>query len=197
MKDFFFFSTPVLAILLVGCDGSSDPGSLPPATSGVVGGANLEYVGGFAGPYLPADGTCEVPAIALEGFVPSSGMGGFTPPKVLKYAVATSNVLLCGTEFPDGSFSNIDFSQLPFRGLTCQELAADIPAAVSALSSVEDRSGFSLGPCCESVVPVANSGGYVQTTGLICGGFAVRSEVVATLKVLCSISGVFMGWACG
>lgn len=192
MKDFFF---GILALaFLAGCDGSSS-GGLPPVTPGAVGGADIEYVGGFTGPYLPADGTCEVPAVALEGFATASGLGSFTPPKVLKYVVATSNVLWCGATLPDGSFRNIDFSQSPFKGLTCQELAADTPDAVSALSSGGDGWGFPSGPCCVMNVPAA--GGYVQSTGLVCDGYAVRPDVVASLKVMCSISGVFMGWACG
>jgi hypothetical protein len=179
MKNFSGIS--VLVFLLAGC---GDPGSadgLPPAVPGMVGGADVMYVGGIASPFLPADGTCRVPSIALEGFTPPDGIGGFTPPKVLEYVVATGDILWCGVRRIDGSFDNLDFSQPPLGGLTCQELAADTPAAVEAASS----------PCCEGVSAAGDSGGYVQTAGLSCG-FA-RPD---TFKVLCSISGVFMGWAC-
>lgn len=175
MKNFFFGVLSL--VLLIGCDGPGDSGGLPPTTPGVLDGENFVSVGGSTGS-LPPDGTCGVPAIAL---------GGFTPPKVLKYVVSQISILWCGAAGPtNGSFFNIDFSHPPFEGLTCQELAADTPAAVSALG----------GPCC--VMYIAGSGGYVQTTGLYCGSMGAGSGFSTdTFKVLCSIGGAFMGWACG
>lgn len=86
------------------------------------------------------------------------------------------------------SYKPIDFSQGDLKGLTCQELVADVSS-----SFYQESGGQLVNECCE-LVNAPTVGGYVQTRGVMCG--TKQGAVISISGALCSIMGVFMGWAC-
>lgn len=88
--------------------------------------------------------------------------------------LATSDVVIC-TNSPS-------FSQPPYNKVTCSQLAANDEA---------DRAAFGIGfsGCCV-MVHRAGSSGPVSVSGVACNDFSQPAAI------LCSLSGVFLGWAC-
>jgi len=197
MKNFFAIAS--LALFLSAC-GSEDDG-LPSATTRTVGtGSNaisVTDVGTYSvSSILPATGSCKIPDIAMGLSAISVTLGGAGSAKIesflpspMKYLVANDNELICVLGILGGEYKPLDFSQVPLKGLTCQELVADVPSALQQMSVVPQNAGNS-GDCCEIVQ--MTTGGYVQTLGVECD-----SETIISISgALCSREGEFMGWAC-
>jgi len=210
MKNFLAIAS--LAIFLSAC-GSEDDG-LPSATTGVVNGTDVAYVGTItsSSPILPATGSCKISDAAMQ--MPDITVGGkkVSPlPSPMKYLVAASNILFCtwGVAEGAGTTINLDFSQGPLAGTTCQDLVSDTSDALKRIPSM----GYPMVPgsdeCCELVSVPSGGGGYAQTEGITCGNGTASTSIIAggasgTISVrsipisaaLCSITGEFMGWAC-
>ena len=190
MKKTFGFlrSLVILAGLFVGCGGDGDSSGLADVIPGVgSGGSDNVMVGLISPTLLSPTGTCTIPS-AAESWI--------TLPKPMRYAVDTSNVLWCTQGIPAaGRANNIDFSAPSMKGLTCLELVSNVSLVKEVtVGLINDAAA-----CCSLVVPDIASvngqsvdTGYVQSEGIGCAP-AANLQVTA----LCSISGVFMGWACG
>ena len=200
MKNFFAFATLAsLALLLSACDpaGESTLGS-DAGTAGAVGGTGMAGIGGTAGSKsdglpsstITSDGTTYVGTVDVT--IPWD-TGSCSVPAIAKSAItatfsrsfiATSNVLACPSAY---------LSQFPdLKTLTCQEIVADVPAVAE---NFKKDSSTTMRVCCEIIANhlVANSyvnSGYFDTKGVACGSPSLIAGP------LCSISGVFMGWAC-
>jgi hypothetical protein len=202
MKNFLAMMS--LAIFLSAC-GSGDDG-LPSSTTGTdVYGTSVTYVGPDAstlpslpeGPVsgggcasgvlvngkcagVPAHSTCKIPDVAMH--LPASLL-----PSPMKYFVSTSNVLYCGPS----NVTGIDFTQGPLKGLTCQELAADVPDALQQLPKTPlcvDIGGFVIPSCVGCVMVTRLDSGYFKGDSVVAGS--------SVEGALCSIAGEFMGWVC-
>lgn len=183
MKNFFAFA--LLAVFFSACGSEGD--NMLGSDSGVAGSSGSNAFG-LPNSTVAADGTTYVGVIGAS--IPWD-TGSCTIPDVAKSSItavfsrsfiAASNVLSC----PDLSA----FSDL--KGLTCQEVVADVPAVAA---SFKKDSNTTMRVCCEQITAhlLANSyvaSGYFDTLGVECGA----SSLIA--GPLCSISGVFMGWAC-
>ena len=202
MKNFFAIAS--LALFLSAC-GSGGEDTLPSSTTGVLNGVEVTYVGPDADtlpslPEGPISGEC-VAGVLVDGRcagVPANSMckipdaAMYMPdvllPSLMKYFVSTSNVLSCGPS----SVTGIDFTQGALKGLTCQELAADVSDALQQLSKSTlcvNEAGFQAASCTCCVMVTRLDTGYFKGDGVVCGGSAVEGA-------LCSIAGEFMGWVC-
>jgi len=192
-----------LSLLLSAC-GSEDGGAagLPSSTTGVENGTDVTYVGTITSSslILPATGTCKIPDIAMK--LPEITVGGkkVSPlPSPMKYLVATSNVLVCtwGVAEGAGTTINLDFSQGPLAGTTCQDLVSDTPDALQRIPSMAYPKVVDTSECCELVYAQQGGVSYVETAGVACGnGTAAPYGSLPISGALCSITGEFMGWAC-
>ena len=196
MKNFFAIAS--LALFLSAC-GSEDDG-LPSATTGTLNGVDVTYVGPAIGPSstlpvnggcssgvlvdgkctgVPSNSTCKIPDAAMH-------LSASQMPSPMKYFVSTGNVLNCGPSAVTG----IDFTQGSLKGLTCQELAADVPDALQQLPKTPlcvDIGGFVIPSCMCGIMVTRLDTGYFKGYGVSCGA-------TGTQGALCSIAGEFMGW---
>ncbi len=161
------FGLVFLAALLVGlCSGCGDGTEPVVATdSGIVG------TGTKTG-----TGTCSIPGPSETYTSPHAGT-------TVQYFVAEGTV----------SCSNPAFSQVPYKGFTCQELVTN---SMSTYSLWTEGGG----PCCVRVTKDASHPGHVivdpSSTDVACGASTGAMLTEGGQYALCSASGVFMGWIC-